>query len=408
MNLTIERLGHHGDGIAAGPVFASRTLPGEVVEGEITDGRMARPKIVTPSPDRVTAPCPHYRSCGGCQLQHASDDFVAEWKVAVVRTALEAQGLEAPIRDLATSPPRSRHRATLHGRRLRSGAIVGFHGRASGSLFAVPECMLLTRGIMAGMPAFEALTELGASRKSEVDLAVTDTDAGLDVVLSGALPLDRARLLAAVEIAHREDLARLTWNGELVAERRAPAIRLGPARVAPPPGAFLQATREGEAALVDAVAEAVGEAGAIVDLFAGCGTFALPLSRRAAVHAVEGDADMLAALEQGWRRAEGVRRLTTETRDLFRNPLRPDELAGFGAAVIDPPRAGAAAQTGALAASGIPRIAAVSCNPVTFARDAKMLVAGGFRLESVRVVDQFRWSPHVELAAAFVRDHIRG
>lgn len=406
MSLTIERLGHHGDGIAAGPVYVSRTLPGEVVEGEVTDGRMTMPRIVTPSPDRVAAPCPHYRSCGGCALQHASDGFVAAWKVAVVRNALEAQGLEAPIRGIAISPARSRRRATLHGRRLKSGALVGFHGRASGSLFAVPGCLLLSPGVMAGMPAMEALTDLGASRRTEVDIAVTDTESGLDIALTGALPLDRSRLMSAVEIAHRHDLARLAWNGELVAELRPPLLRFGPATVAPPPGAFLQATREGEAALVDAIDEAVGEAGAILDLFAGCGTFALPLSRRAAVHAVEGDKGMLAALEQGWRHAEGTRRLTTETRDLFRNPLRPDELERFGAVVIDPPRAGAAAQTEALAASRVARIAAVSCNPVTFARDARTLVSGGYRLESVQVVDQFRWSPHVELAAAFVRDHI--
>jgi 23S rRNA (uracil1939-C5)-methyltransferase len=403
VRLTVERLGHHGDGIAAGPVFVPRTLPGEVVEGEIDGGRMAQPKIVTPSPDRVAAPCPHYRTCGGCQLQHASDAFVAGWKVEVVRLALAGQGLDAPIRGIATSPARSRRRATLHGRRTKAGVIVGFHGRASGTLVAVPECRVLSPAIMAAFPALEALTAQAASRKSEVDLAVTDTDGGIDVVVTGALPLTRDTLPDAVALAERYDLGRLVWNGEVVAERRPPVLRIGPATVPLPPGAFLQATREGEAALLAAVTEAVGDARRIVDLFSGCGTFALPLSARADVHAVEGEATMVASLQRGWRSLGGGRQITTEVRDLFRNPLRADELARFDATVIDPPRAGAAAQAEALAASGLSRIAMVSCNPVTFARDAKALVAAGFRLVSVDVVDQFRWSPHVELAAAFLR-----
>jgi 23S rRNA (uracil1939-C5)-methyltransferase len=404
VRLTVERLGHHGDGIAAGPVFVPRTLPGEVVEGQVDAGRMAQPKIVTPSPDRVAPPCPHYRTCGGCQLQHAADRFVADWKTDVVRVALAAQGLEAPVRGVATSPARSRRRATLHGRRTKAGVIVGFHGRASGSLVAVPECRVLSPAIMAAFPALHLLTAQAASRRSEIDLAVTDTDAGLDVAVSGALPLTPEMLPGAIAIAEAHDLARLAWNGEVVAERRPPLLRLGPARVPLPPGAFLQATREGEAALLAAVTEAVGEARHVVDLFAGCGTFALPLSAAADVHAVEGEAALLSALDRGWRSMGGGRRVTTEARDLFRNPLRADELARFDAAVIDPPRAGAAAQTEALAASGIARIAAVSCNPVTFARDARTLVAAGFRLLWVQIVDQFRWSPHVELAAAFRRD----
>lgn len=403
MRLTVERLGHHGDGIAAGPVFVPRTLPGEVVEGEVEAGRMAQPKIVTPSTERVAAPCPHYRTCGGCQLQHAADRFVAAWKIEVVRIALAGQGLEAPIRGIATSPPHSRRRATLHGRRTKTGVIVGFHGRASGALVAVPDCRVLSPAIMACFPALGALTALAASRTTEVDLAVSDTDSGLDVAVSGALPLTRETLPRTVTIAETHDLARLSWNGEVVAERRPPLLRLGPASVPLPPGAFLQATREGEEALLAAVTEAVGEARHVVDLFAGCGTFALPLSARAEVHAVEGEAVLLSALDRGWRSAGGGRLVTTEVRDLFRNPLRGDELAPFDAAVIDPPRAGAAAQTEALAASRLARIAAVSCNPVTFARDARTLAGAGFRLEWVQVVDQFRWSPHVELAAAFRR-----
>ncbi|MCU0855387.1 MAG: class I SAM-dependent RNA methyltransferase, partial [Rhodobacteraceae bacterium] len=316
MRLTVERLGHHGDGIAAGPVFLPRTLPGEVVEGEVEGGRMAQPRIVTPSSDRVAAPCPHYRTCGGCQLQHATDGFVADWKIGVVRAALAGQGLDAPVRGIATSPARSRRRATLHGRRTKSGVIVGFHGRASGALVAVPECLVLSPAIMAAFPAIEALTAQAASRKSEVDLAVTDTDSGLDVVMTGALPLTRDMLPDVVALAEAHDLARLVWNGDVVAERRPPVIRVGPATVPIPPGAFLQATREGEAALLAAVTEALGDARRIVDLFSGCGTFALPLSAQAEVHAVEGEAALVAALQRGWRSVGGGRQVTTEVRDL--------------------------------------------------------------------------------------------
>ena len=406
MKLTIQRLGHLGDGVAEGPVFVPRALPGEEVEGEVGGDRMLAPKIVTPSQDRVAAPCPHYRTCGGCSLQHASDAFVSAWKVAVVRAALEARGLDADIRGIATSPPRSRRRATLHGRRLRKGALVGFHGRASDTITTTPDCHLIGPAIVAALPVCEALTELGASRKGEVDLALTETESGLDIAISGVRPLNRESLVSAVRLAADADLARLSWNAEVVVEARPPIVRFGRATVAPPPGAFLQATAEGEAALVSAVREALGDAKAVVDLFAGCGTFTLPLAENADVHAVESDAAMLSALDGGWRRAPGLKRVTTEARDLFRRPLLPDELSRFGAAVIDPPRAGAEAQTRTLAASAVSRIAAVSCNPVTFARDARLLTEGGFRLDWVQVVDQFRWSRHVELAARFSRDHM--
>ncbi|MCC5983842.1 MAG: class I SAM-dependent RNA methyltransferase, partial [Rhodobacteraceae bacterium] len=203
-------------------------------------------------------------------------------------------------------------------------------------------------------------------------------------------------------------LARLAWEGEVIALAALPAQTFGRAQVVPPPGAFLQATEDGEATLLAAVRGAVGDAARVADLFAGCGTFTLPLAERAEVHAVEGDAAMLAALDAGWRRAAGLKRVRTETRDLFRRPLLADELACFDAVVIDPPRAGAAAQVAELARAQVPVIAAVSCNPVTFARDARVLVAAGYCLQTVQVVDQFRWSAHVELAARFVFGHIAG
>lgn len=403
MKVTIERLGQQGDGIAEGPLFVPRTLPGEVVEGTPEGDRLTGVKIVTPAAERIAPPCPHFRQCGGCAMQHVADDFVADWKIGIVRQALEARELPAPITGIATSPPRSRRRATLHGIRTKKGGLVGFHAKGSGQITSIPSCLLLTPELMDALPMLEGFVPLAASRKSEIALTVTQTRGGLDLAISGARPLDdalRAELAARVETT---GLARLAWNGEVLAERSAPEVKFGRARVVPPSGAFLQATRQGEDALIAAVRLAVGDAARICDLFAGCGTFALPLAEDAQVLAVEGDAAMTAALERGWREAQGLKTVRTLTRDLFRRPLLHDELKGFDAVVIDPPRAGAEAQIAALADAAVPVIAAVSCNPVSFARDAATLVAAGYTLDWVRVVDQFRWSSHVELAARFSR-----
>lgn len=401
--LTIARLGHLGDGIAPGPVFVPMALPGEVVEGEVDGERMPEPKIVVPSPHRVRAPCRHYRACGGCALMHASDPFVADWKIDIVRQALAAQGLEAAFRPVLTSPPRSRRRATFSGRRTKQGAVVGLHGRRSGTVVEVPDCRLMHPDLAALLPVLTEITMAGGSRKAALALSATVTEAGIDLAVRGGKPLDQSLFSILSEIAGQAGLARLWWDDEAIVTRHPPLRRFGAARVVPPPGAFLQATEAGEAALVAAAAEAVAGARRIADLFAGCGTFALPLAERAEVHAVEGSGAMVAALDAGWRGAEGLHRVSTEIRDLFRRPLLPDELNRFDAAVIDPPRAGAQAQCAEIAASAVPVVAAVSCNPATFARDARILTDAGFRIDWIQVVDQFRWSPHVELSARLSR-----
>ncbi|TCO73457.1 class I SAM-dependent RNA methyltransferase [Rhodovulum euryhalinum] len=406
MSHRIDRLSLRGEGLTAEGVTVALALPGEVVEGEIAEGRIARPRILSPVPDRVRPPCAHFASCGGCALQHASDAFVAQWKTGVVEAALAGQGLSAPMRPIHTSAPASRRRAVLAGRRMKKGVLVGFHARASDQIVAIPECRLLHPDLMAALPACEELTAMGASRKGEVTLTLTRSGDGVDLAVDGGKPLDEALRIGLAGIAGRHGLARLTWAGETVAARCPPRQRMGSAHVVPPPGAFLQATEDGQAALTTAVREAIEGARRIADLFAGCGTFALPLAEAAEVHAVEGDAAMLAALDAGWRGTPGLKRVTHEARDLFRRPLRRDELNRFDAVVLDPPRAGAEAQVAEIAGSGPARVAYVSCNPVTFARDAKRLCSAGFRLDWVQVADQFRWSAHVELAAAFCRAHI--
>lgn len=404
IRMRIEALGAQGDGVGEGGVFAPFSLPGEIVEGEAVDGRMAAPRIVEPSPDRQEPPCPHFGLCGGCALQHGRDAFIAAWKRDRIAEALAARGLTGvELRDTAISPPRSRRRAGFSARRTKKTVEVGFHERAGERIVPISSCEVLDPALLASLPAIEAAARLGASRKGAIRATATLSEAGIDLAVDDAKPLEGDALGAAADLAEAHDLARLAWNGDVVALRRSPVHRFGAALVAPPPGGFLQATVHGEAALLAAVREAIGAARQVVDLFAGAGAFTLPLAETAEVLGVEGDAAAVAAMLAGWRAAPGLKKVTGEARDLFRRPLLKPELAAFDAAVIDPPRAGAAAQTGTLAADGPPVIAALSCNPATFARDARLLVDGGYRLDWVLPIDQFRWSPHVELAARFSR-----
>lgn len=403
MKLTIERLGHQGDGVAPGPIFVSSVLPGEVVEGDIAGDRMIAPRILEPSPNRVSPPCRHFKRCGGCLLQHASDAFVAEWKKDVVQTALAAHGIEVSVGAVHSSPARSRRRAALSGRRTKKGAIIGFHARGSGEIIDIPDCQLLHPDLMAVLPALHDMTMSWASRKGELSFTVTQSVAGVDISVKGGKPADGPMRAGLAALCEHYDIARLAWLDELIAERHPPVQHFGTAQVVPPAGAFLQATADGEAALLAGVLRALEGCSQIADLFSGCGTFALPLAHQADVACYESEASMLQALDRGWRKATGLKRVTCETRDLFRRPLLPDELARFDGVVIDPPRAGAAAQTAELGKSSVGQIAAVSCNPVTFAKDAQVLLSAGYRINWLEVVDQFRWSPHVELVASFTK-----
>ena len=399
----IQRLGHHGDGIAEGPVYAPLTLPGERVTGDLDGQTLCNVKIVDPSSDRVAPPCRHFKSCGGCQLQHGSDKLIAGWKTETVSRALAAHGLEAELEPIFTAPAASRRRATFSARRTKKGALAGFHARASDVLVEIPDCRLLEPGLMKALPVAQALAVAGGSRKGELSVAATLSESGLDLQVTGGKPLDEALRMTLAALADDHDLARLTWEDETVVTRRPPYQVFGDIRVVPPPGGFLQATKSSESALIAAVQDIVSGSVHVLDLFAGCGTFALPLARGSAVHAVEGSRAMTEALDHAWRKAEGLKQVTTEVRDLFRQPVIHEDLLRFDAVVLDPPRAGADAQCMHLAQAATGKIAYVSCNPVTFARDAATLCAGGYTLDHVRPVDQFRWSSHVELVAQFTR-----
>jgi len=398
----IKAVGSSGDGVANGPVFAPRTLPGERVTGDVSDDRLNNVRIVQPSEDRVAAPCRHFKSCGGCTLQHASDDWVAGWKHDLVARALGEHGLQNALRDgCETSPVRSRRRAKLAARRTKSGAMAGFHGRASHSLVDVQDCPLATDPVNA---AFDMARDLAAefgSRKGELTVHVTDLPNGLDVKVEDGKPLDDALRAGLPGLAERHRIVRLIWGDDLVAQTDVPHHPIGSAQVPLPAGAFLQATKHGERTLQDLVREATQGARQIADLFAGCGTFALALAQHAPVHAFEGDAAMARALQEAANRAGLTFPVTATRRDLFRDPLLKDELAKFDAVVLDPPRAGAMAQIEMLAESDVQTISYVSCDPKSFARDAAILTANGYQLDWVQALDQFRWSAHVELASRF-------
>lgn len=399
----IERLGHKGDGITKDGFFVSGALPGEVVSGDVDGDRLLNAKIVTPSEHRVKPPCRHAKACGGCALQQASDAFVAAWKTEFVSNALKHQGISAAFEPILTSPRQSRRRAVLHGRRTKKGVLVGLHARAADTLVSIPDCLLMMPEIVERLPQFERLVELGGSRRGEMDIAVIVADQGLDVAVTGGKELTLELRQDLGRFMQDSGLIRLSWNGENVAQDVVPTLTFGAARVVPPPGSFLQATREGETGLVAAMQRAVSGADRVIDLFSGCGTFSLPAAETAEVHAVESVPEMLDALNAGWRQAQGLKAVTTEVRDLYRQPIRVDELKAYDAAIIDPPRPGAQAQCEEIAKSGLTTVGFVSCNPITFARDARILCDAGFELEWLLPVDQFRWSTHVEIAACFKR-----
>jgi 23S rRNA (uracil1939-C5)-methyltransferase len=385
--LTIDRLGAQGDGVC-GDVFVAGALPGETVTVE---GEGERPRLMSvdqPSPARITPICGLFGACGGCAVQHLADAPYRAWKRGLVVTALERAGVTTEVGALIDGHGKGRRRVTLHGRRRGGQALAGFMKGRSHELIPIEACPIL-RPELAGAPASaRAVTQALKAADKPLTILITATLGGLDMDVRGNGPPKPEQRLALTELANALDLARLSVHGDVIVERRPPLQRMGQALVKPAPGGFLQPTIEGEAALAALAAEGVTGAKRIADLFAGCGPFALRLAEQAEVHAVESD---IAAL----------RRVTIEPRDLFRRPLLPDELKRLDAVVLDPPRAGAEDQCRELAKSTVERVAYVSCDPGTFARDAAILAAGGHVLERVTPVDQFRYSHHVELVGVF-------
>jgi len=412
MTLTITRMAGQGDGVAdtpQGPVFAPLTLPGETVHGEVIDGRMEAVQIVAASPDRIAPLSPHYGDCGGCSLQHWAAGPYLDWKRDQVISALAREQIETDVEATVAVPAGTRRRLALHARRLEDGRVVlGFKARKSWRLVEVVACPVADPRLVEAFPALARVAAAFLEHpKSAPTLHVTWTLDGLDVDVtgverrSGGLSADLR--MQAIRVAREAGLARLSLAGDVLMMERQPRVQFGPALVPLPAGGFLQAVPEAEVAMTARAVAAVKGAKKVADLFCGAGTFTFPLATVASVLAADASVAGIAALKSGIVSTRGLKPIAAEARDLFRRPLTPHDLKGCEAIVFDPPRAGAIEQTAQIAGTKAGVVVGVSCNPQTFARDARVLIDAGFRLETVTPVDQFLWSAHVELVGIFRR-----
>jgi 23S rRNA (uracil1939-C5)-methyltransferase len=404
--LVIDHIGHRGDGIVdgpEGPLYVPGTLPGEAVEVEDIPGHPDRRQLLrvdTLSAERIAPICPHFGICGGCAVQHWQSENYRAWKRDLVVAALRQVDIEAPVANLIDAHGEGRRRAVFHARRGTHDVLeVGFSAARAHHVVAIDRCPILAHNLDGALKAAWAIAEVLGSTAKPLDIQVAATDSGLDVDVRGSGPLTARLNTALARVAEVHGLARLTRHRELVAQQHPPTLRIGKATVLLPPAAFLQATVAGEAALARLVLDYCAGAGAVADLFAGVGPFALRLAESARVVAIDDDEAAVGALKRAATTTAGLKPIEAERRDLFRRPLMLEELENFDAVVFDPPRQGAQAQARALAASGVPVIVAVSCNPATFARDIRVLIDGGYRLTIVTPVDQFRYSAHVEIVA---------
>jgi 23S rRNA (uracil1939-C5)-methyltransferase len=408
--LTIDHVGHRGDGVAFGAseaIYVPYTLPRETVEVEDVHGHPDRRRLLaveTPSPERIPPFCPHFSICGGCAIQHWQPDRYRAWKHNLVIETLRQAKLDCEVAPLVDAHGAGRRRMTLHARMGTHDVLkVGFAAANSHDVIPVDRCPILDPALAGALDAAWALAEPLIKVGKPLDIQITATNSGLDVDVRGSGPLQTAMITTLSKIAEKHRLARLTRHGELVLMRSAPVITIGAAQVTLPPGSFLQATGAGEETLATLVEKHAGRAKHIADLFCGVGPFALRLAKKARIDAFDSDAGAVTSLQKAATATSGLKPVKAEARDLFRRPLMPPELRDYDAVVFDPPRQGAQVQCEKLVASKVPVVIAVSCNAATFARDARLLVDGGYRLEGVTPVDQFRHTPHVELVARFSR-----
>ncbi len=408
--LVIDHVGHRGDGVAFADgqsLYVPYTLGGETVEVAPVPGhhpdRRHLLQVERASPERVTPFCPHFGTCGGCAIQHWETERYRAWKRDIVIETLAQAKLACDVYPLIDAHGLGRRRITLHARIGTHDVLkVGFAAANSHDIVPVDRCPILDPGLSGALDAGWAVAEPLISIGKPLDIQITATDGGLDIDVRGSGPLPAPTIATLSRVAEQHRLARLTRHGELVLMRTPPTITIGTAQVTLPPSSFLQATVAGEETLAALVAEHCGRAKHIADLFCGVGPFALRLAAKARIAAFDNDEGAVTALQKAATSTSGLKPVKAQARDLFRRPLMPQELRDYEAIVFDPPRQGAQAQVLQLAASKVPVVVAVSCNVATFARDARILIDGGYRLEGVTPVDQFRHTPHVELVARFV------
>jgi 23S rRNA (uracil1939-C5)-methyltransferase len=408
--LTIDHVGHRGDGVAfAGghTLFVPYALGGETIEADPVAGHPDRRQLTRvehASPERIAPFCRYFGACGGCAIQHWQAAPYQAWKRQLVVDTLHHAGIDCAVDELVDAHGAGRRRITVHARRGGDGELrVGFAAAGSHAIVAIDDCPILDPALGGALDTARALAEVLGPTSKPLDIQVTAAQNGLDVDVRGSGPLPTALIAVLSRVAEAHRLARLTRHGELVLMRKPPVIGVGTAQLTLPPGSFLQATVAGEEALAALVVRHCKGAKHIADLFCGVGPFALRLAAKARIAAFDSDAPAVGALQKAAMATAGLKPIKAEARDLFRRPLVPQELRDYDGVVFDPPRQGAEAQTRQLAASKIPTVVAVSCNVATFARDARSLIDGGYRIEGVTPVDQFRHTPHVELVARFRR-----
>jgi 23S rRNA (uracil1939-C5)-methyltransferase len=408
--LTIARLGHRGDGVADtanGLVYVPYALAGESVTVEPVTGHPDRRHLVhvdKPSHERATPICKHFGQCGGCAMQHWSLAEYHLWKRGLVVEALAQADVLAPVDDIIDAHGEGRRRAVLHARRGTGDLLeVGFTAPRAHHIVAIDRCPVLAPGLDGAIQAAWAIAECLKPTNKPLDIQATATDSGLDIDVRGSGALSAQTMAALARIADKHRPARLTRHGEIVVQQTQPLLTVGRAQVPLPPGAFLQATAQGEAVLARLVLEHVDGAKRVADLFCGIGPFALRIAENARAIAADSDAGAIKALQQAAAKTSGLKPVEAQARDLFRRPLMASELKGLDAVVFDPPRQGAEAQAREIAKSNVPLAVAVSCDATTFARDANILVGAGFKLTRVTPVDQFRYSFHVEIVGKFER-----
>lgn len=398
----IARLGAHGDGVVdanGGHIFIPFTLPGETVTASRDKDRAQLLAVLEASPERIEPACRHFTECGGCAIQHLEDGAYREWKRGLVAHALKARGIETPVGDLVACPPHSRRRAAFTARNTDTGMHLGYNKAFSHTLVDIEECPVLLPGIVEAAGTLRHLAGIIANTSKPFRFLVTSTESGFDVAASDCGKPTEAIRRAATDFVIKSKIARLSIDGEIIVEPVKPVLTFGTAVVTPPTGGFVQAVADAEQTMASLVTGHLRKAKKVADLYSGSGTFSLRLAANSEVHAVEGDAASLAALDRGFRFAGGLKRVTVERRDLDRRPMTFKELNAFDGIAFDPPRAGAEDQCKQIARSDVPYVAAVSCNPATLARDLRILIDGGYTLKSVTPIDQFLWSHHVEAVA---------
>ncbi|MEZ2222271.1 class I SAM-dependent RNA methyltransferase [Rhizobium sp. RCC_161_2] len=408
--VTIQKLGAQGDGIAQGadgPIYVPFALPGETVAIAQVKSEGTLMSIASASPDRQEPHCRHFGpdgvngTCGGCTLQHYADAPYRAFKRQLVIDALRSKGLTPEVDDLIAAHPGERRRVVFAARKTEKDMLIGFNQAESHHIVAIEECPIASPGIMAQLPAIRAVGAALAINAEAFRISVLETRTGLDLAVDGIKGLsDKHRRSAIETVLALRGVGRVSLNGEVLVEPMKPIIDFSGVQISPPSGAFTQATKAAEEAMVELVATHIGKAKRIADLFAGSGTFSLRLARIGRVHAVESEEKALAALDYAARNTQGLKPVSIERRDLFRRPLMAQELKNYDAVIFDPPRAGAEFQTKELARSVVKKIVAVSCNPLTLARDLAILTEAGYRITRVTPIDQFLWTSHVEVVVA--------